>query len=147
MKTLICIAACFFSVTCFGQTKLISFRSHSGSNANFHNAVELSLFDIGNSNFGIVVRTVDKIDSVILITDNKIVVQRKIYTMVQYRVQKIVTLRDTIKKANAANFFKANNTDSLRSEIHKTYKAYILDSIRFVGFDKKFKQKTRFQKK
>ena len=37
----------------FGQTKMISHKSHSGSSINFKKSLSLNSLDIGNSNFGI----------------------------------------------------------------------------------------------
>jgi len=141
MKTLTCILVCLFSVTCFGQTKLISHRSHSGSNANFRPAIENDLFDIGNSNFGLAISYIDKIDTVILKGKNQMIVVRKRYRVINGKIGKTISARDTLTKANAADFFKANSIDSLKAEIHKMYKTAKLDSIFFVGFNKKFKQK------
>ena len=141
MKTLTCILVCLFSVTCFGQTKLVSHRSHSGSDANFRTAIEKDLFDIGNSNFGLVVKYTDKIDTVILKGKNQIIVVKKRYRIINGKPDKTISARDTLTKANAADFFKANSMDGLKAEIHKMYKTAKLDSILFIGFNKKFKQK------
>jgi len=155
MKTLTFIAACLFSVTCFGQTKLISFRSHSGSNANFRTAVEHSLFDIGNSNFGTHDQQIDKIDTVILKSRNKIIILRKSFTVtvpgpLYERPRDIAYFRDTLTKAAYADFFLAKNADALKKEISSVYRLkYLivkLDSTVFIGFDKKFKQKKALNK-
>jgi hypothetical protein len=146
MKTFTFLAACFFSVTCFGQTKLISFRSHSGSNANFRTAVEHSLFDIGNSNFGTHNQPIDKIDTVILKSNKKIIILRKSYTItvprsVNERPRDIAYFRDTLTKAAYADFFLAKNADALKKEISSVYSLkYLivkLDSTVFIGFNKK----------
>jgi hypothetical protein len=148
MKTLIFIAACLFSMACFGQTKLISFRSHSGNDANFRNAVEHNLFDIGDSNFGTFTQRVDKADSIVLKGNNKIIVLRKEYTIIKpgNRISDIGYFRDTLTKVSYAIFFQANNIDSLKTELRqmyrKRYKFVQLDSTVFIGFNKKFKQKT-----
>lgn len=143
MKTLICIAACFCSFAGFGQTKLISFRSHSGNNANFRAAVEHNLFDIGNSNFGTTTQTINKIDTVLLQTKNTIIVKRKSYDMVipLNKVNNIKYYRDTLTRTKAADFFEADNIDSLKVKIRKMYRFVKLDSAVFIGFDKKFSQK------
>jgi len=148
MKKLIGIIACLFSITCFGQTKLISHRSHSGSNASFRTAVEHNLFDIGNSNFGLVEYYVDKIDTVIMKAGDKIIILRKQYRVVNGTARPATFTSDTLTKANAADFFSANNMDNLKAEIHKTYKNAVVDSTtRFIGFDKKFRQKQGALKK
>jgi hypothetical protein len=142
MKILICFVICSFSITCLGQTKLISHRSHSGSNAHFHTAIEHHLFDIGHSNFGIVTIPERKIDSVILAANDKIIVLGKVNSMYKGTVLSTYFTRDTLTKINAGGFFKANSIDSLKSEIHKMYGAAAKsDSAIFIGFDRKFKQK------
>ena len=139
MKTLTFIVACFFSITCFGQTKLISFRSHSGTNANFRTAVEHNMFDIGNSNFGLAISYIDKIDTVIL-KANKVIVMRKRYRLIQGRINKTTFIKDTLTKTKEAVFFAINNVDSLRADVQKKYPNAKLDSTQFIGFDKQFKQ-------
>ena len=142
MKTLLCISACLFSFACFGQTKLISFRSHSENNANFRTAVEYNLFDIGNSNFGTSTQTINKIDTVLLQGKNTIIVLRKSYDIVipLNKVSNTKYHRDTLTRTKAADFFEANNIDSLKVKIRKMYRFAKLDSALFIGFDKKFKR-------
>ena len=143
MKTLMCIASCLCSFACFGQTKLISFRSHSGNNAHFRTTVEHNLFDIGNSNFGLRTEIIDKIDTVLLRTPNTIIVVRKNYEFVNYHTKpsRITYYRDTLTRLNAADFFKADNIDSLKLKIRRVYRLVKLDSAVFIGFDKKFMKK------
>ena len=160
MKTLLFVAAWLFSVTCFGQTKLISFRSHSGSNANFRNAVEHDMFDIGNSNFGIPPVPVGKIDTVMLKGNDKIIILRKIKRTRYGQGQKVVFETyyesETIIKANQPVFFDANNIDALKALIQKKYSTnrYDIapgtnpfDSIKFIGFSKQFMQAKATQKR
>jgi len=145
MKALIFVMACLCSVACFGQTKLISHRSHSGSDATFRTAVEHDLFDSNASNFGYYVAHVVTVDSVILKDNNKIIVLRKTYDVVGGGPRTPHTnttyLRDELTKANAADCFMANSADSLKAKLHKLYTTAKLDSAIFIGFDKKFKQK------
>lgn len=140
MKTLLSIAVCFLCLSCLGQTKLIAHRSHSGSNASFRTAIEGDMFDIGRSNFGIVGTYVEKIDTVALIRGNKIVVYRKTYNVYNGKQSKAYALRDTLTKANAAEFFTANSADSLKAVMHKKYKTSKTDNTLFIGFNKLFKQ-------
>ncbi len=143
MKALILFAACLFSIACFGQTKLISHRSHSGSDADFRVAAEGNLFDIGNSNFGNPSAYIDKIDTVILIGKNKMIVFRKRYTEIlgTNRIYDKRCVRDTITATSAAQFFKANSIDSLKVELQKMYRMSRLDTTHFIGFNNKFKQR------
>jgi len=139
MKIAICIAACLFSMAGYAQTKLISFRSHSGSNAHFRTAVEKDLFDIGYSNFGIVEREV--IDSVVKESKNSIIVSRKFYGSAKRPKW------DTLTNANASEFFAATNMQMLKEALHKKYRKAMLDDIRFIGFGNKFKQPNNVPKK
>jgi len=136
-------------MACFGQTKLISHRSHSGTDADFRTAVEGNLFDIGNSNFGLRTEHIDKIDTVILKSNNKIIVLRKEYNIIRSggkRFYNVVYSSDTLTKASNADFFLANSIDSLKTKISEMYirnkyKLVKVDSAVFIGFDKKFRQK------
>lgn len=144
MKTIICAAICFFSVNCFGQTKLISHRSHSGDDATFRVAVEHDLFDIGNSNFGLRTEWVQKIDTVIFRSPTKIVVVWTKYTTTNLGPKHYNQTHKAqiLTKAEAAPVFKAQSSDSLKAELRKMYKTYKMDSTLFIGFDKQFKKKT-----
>ena len=139
MKTLITFVACLYSVIGFAQTKLISFRSHSGNNAHFRTAVEKDLFDIGNSNFGIVEREI--IDSVVKESKNRIIVIRKYYGSVD-KVQ-----RDTLTKANANEFFAAANVKSFKTALRKKYQRASSYNTTFIGFNSKFKTSNNAPKK
>jgi hypothetical protein len=143
MKTIICIIACLFSTTLFAQTKLISFRSHSGSNAHFRTAVEHNLFDIGKSNFGIV--TTEKIDTVIMASNDRIIVIRKKYAGASNKAYKVS--RDTLTKANASGIFAANSLESLKEAIQNKYMTSGFDSIRFIGFNNKYRTSKNAPKK
>lgn len=131
MKTLITVVACLYSVLGFAQTKLISFRSHSGNNTNFRTAVEKDLFDIGNSNFGIVER--EKIDSVVMESRNMIIVSRRFFGSGKS------DQRDTLTSKNASEVFAAANVQSLKAALQKKYRKAMLDKAQFIGFNKKFK--------
>ena len=131
MKTWICIAACLFSVAGYAQTKLISFRSHSGSNAHFRTAVEKDLFDIGRSNFGII--ETEEIDSVIRKSENRIIVIRRgLGTGNKVK-------RDTLTKVNASEIFAATDERSLKMALHSKYIKASVNNISFIGFGRKFK--------
>jgi hypothetical protein len=132
MKIMIFLAACLFSITGYAQTKLISFRSHSGSNAHFRTAVEKDLFDIGGSNFGII--EVEKIDSVIKVSKNKIIVIRRALHPGDNKVK-----RDTLTNANNGEIFAATDKESLKTALQLKYIKASVMNISFVGFGRKFK--------
>lgn len=134
MKTLLCIVACLFSITVIAQTKLISFRSHSGNNANFRSALEHDLFDIHNSNFGLVEE--HKIDSVIMDSKDKIIVIRRRYVNSYARD----VWRDNLTIVNAGDVFSAADMPGLKKALRKRYRYASLESTLFIGFDKKFKK-------
>jgi hypothetical protein len=137
MKLLISITACLLSVTAFAQTKLISFRSHSGNNANFRLAVEKDLFDIGNSNFGVIAH--EKIDSVIMASGKTIIVIRGFYDKGTSK-NRYTAARDTLTSANARNVFAAGNMQSLKAALQKKYPWASLQAVPFVGFANGFKR-------
>ena len=146
MKVFIFLFACFFSVTVYGQTKLIAFRSHSGSNAHFHTAVENSLFDIGNSNFGLTAENVIKIHKVELKSSRYIIVSYESYWL--YRPFNTIRYRsfktDTLTKKDATELFSAGSIDSLQAGL-KRIKKYrylhpIIDSTNYIGFEKQFRK-------
>jgi len=134
MKIVVGIAACLFSVAGYAQTKLISFRSHSGSNAHFRTAVEKDLFDISHSNFGII--EIEKIDSVIKESKERIIVIRKPLGTGDNKVK-----RDTLTRVNASDIFAATDEQSLKVALHLKYFKASVRTISFVGFGKKFKGK------
>ncbi len=141
----------FFTVFANSQTKLISHKSHSGSDQTFAIAVENDLFDIGDSNFGYVIRTENfvKLDSVIYISENKIVRVSSEYTqryknsnkqkcsadeLTKIKKDTIFIKPKSIKKGLTVKEVKAN-LDSL-----KIYNNNLNETI-YKGFDKKSKSK------
>jgi hypothetical protein len=87
MKKLILAFLVAFATIGNAQTKLISHKSHSGSNETFALAVENDLFDIGESDFGLwsmEIEDVVKLDSVIYISENKVIRVSSEYTL-RYR--------------------------------------------------------------
>lgn len=137
MRILITLITCLCSFVGFAQTKLISFRSHSGNNAHFRTAVEKDLFDIGNSNFGIV--ETEKIDSVVMKSNNRIIVSRRFYG--SGRIYK----HDTLTNANAKEFFEANSMHELQLALRLKYKKANVDNTHFIGF--RFKPSTTPKKR
>lgn len=139
MRIIFSLSLSLLCLTCFSQTKLISHRSHSGSNSNFRAAIENNLFDIENSNFGLSIQYVEKVDSVVLKSPNTILISRKKYRIINGKIDKTTKTIDTVNRANSIQFFKAKSIDSLKREIKRTYKLINLDSAKFIGFNKIFK--------
>jgi hypothetical protein len=139
MRILITLITCLYSFVGYAQTKLISFRSHSGSNAHFRTAVEKDIFDIGGSNFGIVER--EKIDSVVMKSNNRIIVSRRFYGSARgYQ-------RDTLTNVNAKEFFDATSMHELQFALRSKYKKANVDNTHYVGFNNRFKPSTTPKKR
>lgn len=128
------------SFTTFNQTKIISHKSHSGSNSTFHKALKNKLFDIGDSNFGvapeILVRNA-KLDSVIKISKEKVIMVTSETCQDLYRDQTEHLWRagrDTV--SNHPVFNTEITVDSMKEILAKQY--YFNNEINntvFIGFD------------
>ena len=140
MKPLIYIAACLFSIAGYGQTKLISYRSHSGNNVHFRTAIENDLFDIGHSNFGIVEYYI--IDSVIMKSNDRIIVVRRRHGSGDGKAR-----RDILTRANANYLFAATNMQSLKSALETKYHPASINKTIYIGFNNKFKQSNNAPKR
>ena len=139
MRIIFSLALSLLSLAGFSQTKLISHRSHSGSDTHFRAAIENNLFDTGNSNFGLSIRYVEKVDSVILRSPKTIFISRKKYRIINGNIDKTTTIIDTLNRTNFIQVFKAKSIDSLKKEIKRTYKSFNLDNAKFIGFNKFFR--------
>lgn len=151
MKNCILLFMIVFASFASSQTKLISHKSHSGSDEAFAVAIENELFDIEYSNFGMPTRTENfvKLDSVICLSEDKIIRYSREYTQ-RYHLGKIEKcnkdeltkiLKDTIiikpkssKQGLTVKEVQAN-LDSL-----KIYNNNLNETI-YKGFDKKAKKK------
>ncbi|MFT4601748.1 MAG: hypothetical protein ACI857_001931 [Arenicella sp.] len=85
MKAIPLILSVFITVAASAQTKLIAFKSHSGSMHNFENALSNPKMDLMNHNLGgppnnnligpqILMPTVSEIDSLIFISETEVVI-------------------------------------------------------------------------
>ncbi len=134
----------------YSQTRLISHKSHSGSDYTFAIAIENELFDIGDSNFGLRpmrIENYEKLDSVIYISENKIVRFSSEYTQRFSRVDKgkcekdeltkikkdTLTIKPKSKKIGLTKKEVQANLDSLKIYNNN------LNEIIYKGFDKKSK--------
>ena len=73
MKKITLVLMLLAASAALGQTKKISYKSHSGSPENFSVALEENLFDMDNSNFGMAPQrnvTTAQLDSVIFVSDS-----------------------------------------------------------------------------
>lgn len=146
-----------YPLTTFAQTRLISHRSHSGSNANFILALESELFDMPFSNFGMApqrnVRTAE-LDSVIFVSDS-------VAVMVTSNYCQWVTMGDTLD-ANFKSLWKAgrdtarhhvlfsrqHELDSIKLILKKQYHfRNPIDSVKFIGYDNQHMDDHKRQRK
>jgi hypothetical protein len=156
MKKLILAFLVAFATIGNAQTKLISHKSHSGSNETFALAVENDLFDIVESNFGnpIMTRDYKKLDSVIYLSENKVIRVTSEYTkrfrttdreectkpeLIKIRKDTVVIKPKSVRKGLTIKELKTN------SEFLKTYN----DTAQTVynGFDDKSKKEKTKKKK
>lgn len=131
----------------FSQTKLISYKSHSGSSKNFEKALKKNLFNINESNFGMApqrfVRN-SNLDSVILLSDNvAIMVTSETCNWEDYDGGDKSTKnlwsagRDTVYDHPV--FTTKNTLKSVKSTLKEEYYfANSIDSVVFIGFDGAF---------
>ena len=143
----------------FSQTKLIAHKSHSGSDATFASAVENNLFDISESNFGVIqkedrIERNSNLDSVIYVSNDKIImVTSKSATVTGKMSPKSIRSlgiwkngRDTVANHN---LFKRNHAlDSIKNVLKKEYNFINdIDKVIFVGFDNKKEIKAKRKRK
>lgn len=162
MKKLVLLFLHIVPIVCISQTKLISHKSHSGSNADFKIAMEANLFDIGASNFGDVpYREVknSSLDTVIYVSKGKAVMITSEYCkqVEKRRKQEEDKTPGTFWKAgkdtvfNHPLFSKNHSLDSIKMVLKTQYHFQNeVDKVVFIGFDnkvKKYKKENRKYKK
>lgn len=151
MKQLLTVILFFSCVAGFGQTKLISHKSHSGNVDDFAFAVENNLFDIGDSNFGEPPHRMVKkytIDSVISLPDKKTVIissEKKIIEYLRYSGEKneikdtisFIPGRDTVY--NHPLFSKIHSLDSVKTVLgmKNGFPGRSQEEVQFIGYDNK----------
>ena len=148
MRTLSTVILSLLCGIIFSQTKLISHKSHSGSNENFRVSVEENLFDIGDSNFGKITNeyteNYEKIDTIIKISNTKIVRVKSNYYQVFERIDKskvgkleyLNTVRDTITIENA-NLISNDKLKTLAKTERKNIKTIDTNKVIIVNFKEK----------
>lgn len=134
MRCLFLIIACAAFQQGFSQTKMIAFKSHSGSDENFSVALEQNLFDMEDGNFGLPPNSY--LDSVILLKDSVAVLVKKESKRSAY------SERDTIK--GHPLLAKSVSKDSLKKSLRQlTWFNNPVESVNFEGFDQKKKKGKR----
>lgn len=126
MKKVLFISCCLCWLSSNAQTKLIAFKSHSGSAENFSPALDNNLFDMAESDFGLPPANV--LDSVILI-------RKSVAVLVSNRegITGRPPKRDTVRSKNLFN--RKVPLDSVKNNIHHFIKfTNPVDSVKFIGF-------------
>lgn len=141
---------CLSTINSIGQTKLISHKSHSGSNKSFVLAMKTNNSSIKESNFGMApqrfVRN-SKLDSVILLSDNVAIMitsetcHSEEYDNPRDRSSKSLWSagRDTV--FNHPVFTTKNSIKDIKNTLKQDYYfANSIDSVVFIGFDGDFQK-------
>lgn len=139
MKHLYSLLLITLGISAFSQTKLIAFKSHSGTSIHFNTAVSENLFDANFSNLGIVPKrmvTDAKLDSVIILNENEsILVTSSASRRLSAGVKKEWKPgRETVRNNK---LFSKKNIDSVKQVLKKEY--YFvndMDSVVFMEYDK-----------
>ncbi len=131
----------------FGQTKMISHKSHSGSAINFKKAISINSVDIGNSNFGIAperfVRN-SKLDTVKLLSPNvAVMITSESCYSEDYnggdRSSAEIWSAGTDTILDHPVFNGKNSLNTIKSTLKNNY--YFdnsIDKVVFIGFDGKY---------
>jgi hypothetical protein len=141
MKQFCIILFIIISTSCFAQTKLIAFKSHSGNMDNFNISLENELFNEEGSNFGNPpYKKIYHLDSIIYISESVSVLVKREY---QYpwngskdSAEFIKTTKDTL--LNDPVFTKKHSLDNIRHLLKKQlFYEYDTKNTILVGYDKK----------
>jgi len=136
-------AVLFLSGNVLSQTKLISYKSHSGNMEYFEKSIVEDSYNTNYSNLGILPdRYVinSKLDSVIIIDDQKSVIVTSSFckSRISKNPERWEPGRDTIYNRTV---FSSQNIDSVKSVLRRTYNFQNdLDSTVFLKYDKRTKR-------
>lgn len=169
MKKILLFSVLFLQGFAFSQTKLISHKSHSGSNVTFRTALESNLFDIGDSNLGEAPMRLIKnaqLDTVIFVSDEKAVMVTSEYCKDEFRFRinndeenkKEKDLgelwragKDTV--VNHPLFSRKHSLDSIKNVLKNEYHFQNdIEKVVFIGYEneavkEEIKQKEKRRKK
>jgi len=143
LSFLIHFALLFLSGNMLSQTKLISYKSHSGNMEYFKKNIVEDSYNTNYSNLGILPDRYivnSKLDSVIIIDNKKSVIVTSSFckSRIGKNFERWEPGRDTIYNRTV---FSSQNIDSVKSVLRRTYNFQNnLDSTVFLKYDKKTKQ-------
>lgn len=127
MRKVLFLSCCLCWLAGNAQTKLIAFKSHSGSAENFSAALDNNLFDMEASNFGLPPSVT--LDSVILI-------KKSVAVLISSRegIPNRPPQKDTVRSKSLFN--KKVSLDSIKNNLHRFIQfTNPVDSVKFIGFD------------
>ncbi len=136
-------AVLFLSCNALSQTKLISYKSHSGNMEYFEKSIIEDSYNTNYSNLGILPERYvinSKLDSVIIIDDKKSVIVTSSFckSRVSKNPERWKPGRDTIYNRSV---FSSQNIDSVKNVLRRNYNFQNdIDSTVFLKYDKKTKQ-------
>ncbi len=143
LSYLVHFALVFSSCQIFSQTKLISYKSHSGDMKYFEKNIVEDSYNTNYSNLGVAPQryvTNSKLDSVIIIDDKKSVIVTSNYCKIRENAnpQKWKPGRDTIYNHP---IFSDDNIDNVKKVLKRDYNFQNdIDSTVFLKYDKKTKE-------
>lgn len=132
--TALLLSCCLAGVA---QTKLISFKSHSGSKLHFRKAIENNMFDLNQSNFGLVVSYTTKIDTVAKI-NGRLILYKAIEQNANGKL-KITYKKDSLSIEESKKMLKLKTDSELKKALLKKYKGLVIDSLTVIDLNKKIK--------
>ncbi|WP_210151065.1 hypothetical protein [Chryseobacterium scophthalmum] len=143
LSYLVHFALVFSSCQIFSQTKLISYKSHSGDMKYFEKSIVEDSYNTNYSNLGMAPQryvTNSKLDSVIIIDDKKSVIVTSNYCKIRGNAnpQKWKPGRDTVYNHP---IFSDDNIDNVKKVLKSEYNFQNdIDSTVFLKYDKKTKE-------
>ncbi len=149
LKLTLSLFFCLMLNIAFSQTKLIAHKSHSGSSQNFKKSLQYDLFDIQDSNFGMVPsRYIQNanLDSLIYISKTQAVMVTSNTCEDTYEETSSIweAGRDTV--INHPLFSKKHALDSIKIVLaQQFYFSNPIDSIVFIGYDNCTKEQNQEQ--
>lgn len=143
LSYLVHFALVFSSCQVLSQTKLISYKSHSGDMKYFEKNIVENSFNTNYSNLGVAPQryvTNSKLDSVIIIDDKKSVIVTSNYCKIggNSNPEKWKPGRDTVYNHPV---FSQENIEAVKKELKRDYNFQNdIDSTVFLKYDKKTKE-------
>mgnify|MGYP006343227075 CR=1 FL=1 len=134
IKLMVVSMLSFLCVESYAQTKLISYKSHSGNKINFKKAIENNLFDLHLSNFGLVTSYNTRVDTVFKVNGHLVLCKITDYK-VNGKTKDVMYRKDTLSLALSKPYNKLKDEKSMKKLLLKNYKTISISSLTII--DKK----------